>query len=133
MLYLRIEKAPAEWGEDSSLALGHDSASRCRRVVYGKRDTLIGRDLKENYMFMWTRDTHPGQYPEVPKKGMGAIWIAIPVIAFLLVVAWHYGILTSAALILKDIIVSVRTMLHDAAAGLKDLWQHVLNQRQITR
>jgi hypothetical protein len=81
-------------------------------------------------MFMWTRDTHSGQDPEIPKKGMGAIWIAIPVIAFLLVVAWHYGILTSAALILKDVVVSIWNMLRDIAAALRDFWQYILRQRQ---
>ena len=74
---------------------------------------------------------------EIQKNRSMEMSLAILAVAFcflsLVIIAWRYGILTSAALILKDIIVSVRTMLHDAAAGLKDLWQHVLNQRQITR
>jgi len=130
MLYLRIEKATAEWGEDSPLALGHDRASGYHWVVCGKRDALIERDLRVNCMFMWTGDTHSGQDPKIPKKGIGAIWIAIPVIAFLLVAAWHYGILASAALILKDVVVSIRNMLHDMAAVLRDFWQYLLRQRQ---
>ena len=59
------------------------------------------------------------------------MWIAILAIAVcvppLSVVAWHYGMVTSTALILKDIIVSVGTMLHDMAAALKDLWQYIVS------
>ena len=75
-------------------------------------------------------DTLSRQEPEISKEGRVGMWIAILAIAVcvppLFIVAWHYGIVTSATLILKDIIVSVRTMLHDMAAALKDLWQYIV-------
>jgi len=78
-------------------------------------------------MFMWTRDTHSS---ETPKKGFGAMWFAIPVAVFLFVVAWHYGIVASITLVLKDVFVIIWNMLLGVAGFIRDSWQCVLRQRQ---
>ncbi len=68
-------------------------------------------------------------FPEGSPKRMSRGWIVLVVIALLIGVAWHYGIITSVALALKPLVGSLWDMLSDMATAITDVLQYVFGQR----
>ncbi len=70
-----------------------------------------------------------GQTTEAQKASSRRRWIALLVIAFLIGMAWHYGIITSAALLLKQLAVAIWNMLCDMADAVGDFLQYISRER----
>jgi len=63
--------------------------------------------------------------PRVRSRGR---WITILAIALLVGVAWNYGIITSAVLLLKSVVIDFWNTFCDVAAACRDFWHYVLGQ-----
>ena len=76
---------------------------------------------------MYFREVIFGQEQEIPKEHVrvGRI-VLFATFALLVGVAWHYGIITSLALILRDLLAAVWNILSDVATSLGDLLHYLL-------
>ncbi len=76
---------------------------------------------------MYFREVIFGQEQEIPKEHVrvGRI-VLLATIALLVGAAWHYGIISSFVLILRDLLAAVWDILSDVAASLGDLLHYVL-------
>ena len=77
----------------------------------------------------WHRDMIFGRNLDSTKPPIRGPLIAILVLALLLGVAWHYGIITSTTLVLKDLAVGIWNMLCSIATAVGDFLQYLLGQR----
>jgi len=77
---------------------------------------------------MYFREMIFGQELESPKRQSGGWLIAVLAIALLLGLAWHYGLVISIALALKDFGVGIWNMLCDFASSCGDFLQFVLSR-----
>ncbi len=76
---------------------------------------------------MYFREIFFGQDAPV-QRHISAGRIVILLIALLVGVAWHYGIITAAVLALKPILGGIWTMLSEMAAAIRDFLQFLLSR-----
>ena len=75
---------------------------------------------------MYLREVIFGQEQEIQKSHGRVSWIALlAMVALLFGVAWHYGIIASLSLTLRDVTAAVWDMISDLAASIGDLLHYI--------
>jgi len=79
----------------------------------------------------YIREMNFGQGVDIPKqpqiRGRFIVMLAIT----LLFAVWHYGLITSASLVLKPIFIGIWDMFCDLASAISDFLKYVTSRRNL--